>query len=466
MPQRVLFISTATNVFLTLLKVGGGMLTGSSGLLADGFHSLTDVIAMTVNYFGVRTSLRPANGLEAYDNYRKEITGIFIVSLILFVIGSGILVQNFIKLVAGISHAPGLAAGLIIFVAFAITCRLYSYTKREMKQFDSPGMTVNTEQIRLNILSTVAVFVGILGSLIGMKYLDAVAAIVVAIIIIYSAIDIIRKFHQETRAAQLTKAQIRAIKEQVARTDERLQVVRIKSMPIRKKVWVLLELARTTKSSPSVEMILTLKTNLLSELLSVDNVIIDLARGEAGQAAKIEVEDFRLELGWARNLLAVVLGMTFAVVMTFSAFGLSLYAREYTILIPADTRSLEGQVSRQLGRAPYFYIYRTDRKKGMFISNRLAVADPDIDHKTAKLFRDYCIEAVIVSNIGPYLFEHLQANGTALYEAEAGSSLARQLALYKESRLPTMTAPNVNVQFGLENYRFLEPWYDWRQQNP
>ena len=53
MPTRILLTSIVVNAALTVLKVAGGALTGSAGLVADGFHSLADVISMTVNYFGV-----------------------------------------------------------------------------------------------------------------------------------------------------------------------------------------------------------------------------------------------------------------------------------------------------------------------------------------------------------------------------------------------------------------------------
>ena len=117
MPTRILLISIATNIALTLLKVIGGLLAGSTGLVADGFHSLTDVIAMTINYFGMRISLKPADGLEAYDNYKREIVGTFVVSFALFLVGLFILVRSYIKLIAGIAHSPGLGAGLIVVVA-------------------------------------------------------------------------------------------------------------------------------------------------------------------------------------------------------------------------------------------------------------------------------------------------------------------------------------------------------------
>lgn len=458
---EILMISIGVNIALTLLKLVGGIMAGSAGLVADGFHSLTDVIAMTVNYFGMKTSLKPAHDLEAYNNYKKEIIGTFFVSFALFIIGLFILVQSYLKLTSGVVHSPGLGAGVIIIVAFVITCRLYLYSRRVSEQSDSPGLDINTEQIKLNILSTVAVFIGIAGSVFNMNYLDAAAAIFVSLIILYTSLDIIVKFLRELEQARLSRAQVDEIISLAAEASDKAQIMRIKTMIIRKKIWLLLELADSPMTSDELGAI---KSRLLSNLSYLDNVIVGVAQRRASGTLKVEIEDFGRELGTAKNYLSMAFAAILVLVACASASGISLVSRQYHVLIPADEAEASGLVSANLGRAPYFYIYRIDKEKGQFIHNRLARDPSEVDRKAARLFKNYSVEAIVTQNIGPHLLEELNAAGILVYHAEPGARIHLQIELFRQESLQQMTRPNVGARFGLKNYKLLSPWYNWQRR--
>jgi len=463
-PTRTLLISIVTNVALTLLKIAGGAFAGSTGLIADGFHSLTDVIAMTANYLGMKASLKPANGLEAYDNYKREILGTFAVSFALFIIGLFILVRSYCSLTAGIAHSPGLGAALIVVVAFAVTCWLYFYSRAGSAKSDSPGLAINTEQIKLNVLSTVAVLIGIVGSCFDMNYLDAVAAIVVSLIILYSSVHLIRVFLKETEQARLSKMQLDEIRTLVAETEGTLRLARIKTMVIRKKVWLLLELVDSPEAPLHRDLIQRLKCNLLAKLLYLDNVIVGAARLGAGKVMKIEIEDFGRELSAAKNCLSLALVVALVLTISASAFGVSLFSQEYHVLIPADALDVHSGVSPRLGRAPYFYVYRIDKERGHFIENGLAAAAGDIDYLATKQLREYSVEAVITRNVGPYVFEELKGAGISLYQPAPNVSIAGQIDEFRKGKLNRFTKPNVDVKFGLRNFRLLKPWYNWQKR--
>ena len=461
-PSKILLTSILTNIALTLLKVLGGLVAGSSGLVADGFHSLTDVIAMTANYFGMKISLQPANGLDAYDNYKKEILGTFIVSLALFIIGLFILVRSYVRLTTGIAHSPGLGAGLIVVVAFVITCWLYYYSRHESQQSHSPGLAVNTEQIRLNVLSTVAVLIGIGGGCFDMSWLDAVAAVVVALIIFYASVRIILAFLAEIEQARLTKKQVDEIAALVSETDADARIVRLKTMAIRKKTWLLLELADYPKRPVTPAAMERVKRALLANLLYLDNVIVGAGSLPDASEPHIEIEDFGRELTAARNFLTLGLVIVLGLAASASAFGVPVFSRECHVLLPAAVADVNGGVSRQLGRAPYFYIYRIDREAGRFIANPLAAAPADIDRSAAKLFIDYSVEAVIARNVGPYIFRALKEADIALYEAAPNLTIAQQIEQIRKGDLEMLAEPNVGVRFGLKNLRLLSPWYNWQ----
>jgi predicted Fe-Mo cluster-binding NifX family protein len=196
----------------------------------------------------------------------------------------------------------------------------------------------------------------------------------------------------------------------------------------------------------------------------LDNVIIGVVQLRKDNALKVEIEDFGRELGAAKNYLSFAFALSLIFVVCASAFGTSLMSRQYHVLIPANVPDAGGGVSAELGRSPYFYLYRVDKEKGQFLPNRLAFVRAEIDRDVARLFRNYSVEAIITRNIGPHLFEELNSAGVLIYRAEPKAPIHQQIERFRQGDLEQMTRPNVDVQFGLRNFRLLSPWYNWQRR--
>ena len=64
--------SVAASLFLTLLKLAGGLLTGSLGILAEAAHSGLDLVAAAMTWLAVRASGRPPDEEHNYGHQRFE----------------------------------------------------------------------------------------------------------------------------------------------------------------------------------------------------------------------------------------------------------------------------------------------------------------------------------------------------------------------------------------------------------
>ena len=446
------------------MKIVGGLVTGSSGLVADGFHSVTDVVSMSVNYCTMRMSLKPAQGLQAYENYKKEILGTLFVSCVLFLIGLVILVRSYIRLLSGVQRCPGLGSILIVVVAFAVTYWLYRYSRNHSCTSASFALAVNTEQIRLNVLSTAAVLVGIAGSFLDMNYLDVLAALAVALIILYSSVKLVFDLVHEAKGARLSGAQVAMLKKLVRESVPDSQIVKIRTMMVRKKIWLFLVLLGREDKPIIHPLTNRLKQRLLSELPFLDNVIVGINLTPPLRPSTIEVDNLGNELKLAKNYVSLGVMICLVLVISASALGFSLISREYRTLMPANAQNTLVLPSSTLARAPYFYIYRTDTGEGHFVKNPLVNHQGHLDHEIVKLFKHWCIEGVITSNVGPYVFEHLTKQGMILYSMDKDQPIAVNIQQLRTGNLDRVVKPTVNVKFGLRNFRFLKPWYNWQRQ--
>lgn len=64
--------SVIAAVFLTILKLVVGLITGSLGILAEAAHSLLDLVAAAITYLAVRVSGKPADQDHPYGYGKVE----------------------------------------------------------------------------------------------------------------------------------------------------------------------------------------------------------------------------------------------------------------------------------------------------------------------------------------------------------------------------------------------------------
>ncbi len=187
---RVTVTAAVVNVVLALAKLAAGAVAGSAALVADGMHSLSDLITDGIVLAGVRFARRPADESHNYGHGKIETLAAVAVGAVLLIAAGGILFEacKGIAVVArgGILGAPSPAALVVAVVSIAVKEALFRFTRAAGRQLDSPALMANAWHQRSDALSSVAVAVGVAGASLGgesWRVLDPVAASVVALLI-------------------------------------------------------------------------------------------------------------------------------------------------------------------------------------------------------------------------------------------------------------------------------------------
>jgi cation diffusion facilitator family transporter len=178
------YVGAAINVSQTLLKIGFGLLWQSSALIADGIHSLSDLLSDFLVIIAVRLGSREADYEHPYGHRRFETIATIILGLSLITIGGGI-AWSVMKRMEQPEHLPTpdvMSLGIVV-VSILINEWLYHYTKRIAKTTRSKLLLANAWHQRSDALSSVVVLIGIGAVLLGYPLADAIAAIVVALMV-------------------------------------------------------------------------------------------------------------------------------------------------------------------------------------------------------------------------------------------------------------------------------------------
>ncbi len=182
--QRSTWVSIFINLLLTFFQVTGGFFAHSQALMADGLHSLSDLLSDVLVLYANRHGNRHADANHPYGHARVETAATLILGVFLAALGVGLLVAAAMRL----QHPGTLQVvsplGLAIAV-FALIAKegMFRYMLAVALRVRSQMLVANAWHARSDAASSLVVVVGIVGNLLGYTFLDLVAAAVVGVMI-------------------------------------------------------------------------------------------------------------------------------------------------------------------------------------------------------------------------------------------------------------------------------------------
>ena len=182
--NRSTWISVATNLVLTVAQVVTGFIAGSQGLIADGLHSLSDLVADFVVLFAGHHSRRGADADHPYGHQRFENAASLILGALLLAVGLGMLWSAFRKLEAPETVPTVHIVALWVAIGALIAKEsLFRYMLAVAKRVKSGMLVANAWHARSDAASSLVVGIGIIGNLAGYPIFDPIAALIVGFMV-------------------------------------------------------------------------------------------------------------------------------------------------------------------------------------------------------------------------------------------------------------------------------------------
>ncbi|MEN9449979.1 MAG: cation efflux family protein [Pseudomonadota bacterium] len=178
------------NILLAGLKIVFGVIGHSHGLLADGIHSLSDLIVDSVVIIAAKFGNKAADEDHPYGHGRIETAATVLLALILAIAAFAIIINAFITITA--TQVNTVPAQIVLWIALSsvvLNELLYFWTKHIANRIKSRLLMTNAWHHRSDSFSSIAVALGVIGAWLGFPKLDAVAAIIVGLMILKIAWD-------------------------------------------------------------------------------------------------------------------------------------------------------------------------------------------------------------------------------------------------------------------------------------
>ena len=188
-------LSVISNTALVILKLVAGIISGSVSIISEAIHSSLDLVAAIIAFFSVKMSDNPPDSKHPYGHGKIENMSGVIEALLIFVAAGWIIWEAVKKMIGGEIELELIGAGIAVMVISAVTNTIVSKKLYKVaKETNSIALEADALHLKTDVYTSLGVAAGLaLIMLTGVKWLDPVVAIIVALFILYESYKLLKR---------------------------------------------------------------------------------------------------------------------------------------------------------------------------------------------------------------------------------------------------------------------------------
>ena len=270
--KKISLYSIGINLLLSIIKIVGGIVSGSAALTADGVHSLSDLAASLSVYAGIVISNKKSD-LFPHGLYKVENLVALVSAFAIFFAGYEIAKDVLFEETTPIKSL-WVAMG-VIGTTIVITYLYSRWEKKMAIELNSPSLMADAEHIKTDFYTALVVFVGVLGQYFNYPIVEKIAVVIVVYFIFHSGFEILKEAIKVLLDASLDHDSIEEIKAILAANDKIKAVNKVTGRNAGSFQFVQLDLSLYTDSLREAhEIAHELEDEIKSKMPFVEKVVI------------------------------------------------------------------------------------------------------------------------------------------------------------------------------------------------
>ena len=214
-------LSVISNVSLLLIKLIAGIISGSVSIISEAIHSSLDLVAALIAFFSVKISDNPPDSKHPYGHGKIENISGVIEALLIFLAAGWIIWEAVKKMLGENIQLELIGAGVAVMVISAVTNAIVSKKLYKVaKETNSIALEADALHLRTDVYTSLGVAAGpALIMLTGMKWLDPIIAIIVALFILFESYKLLKRAFLPLLDTAWTDEDIANIEERLKNLD-------------------------------------------------------------------------------------------------------------------------------------------------------------------------------------------------------------------------------------------------------
>jgi cation diffusion facilitator family transporter len=190
--EKGAIVSILSYIFLATAKLLIGVWGDSNALFADGLNNFTDIIGSLVVFIGLRIARKPIDKNHAYGHWKIETVASMITSFIMLLIGLEVLGDAIEKVMHKTYSKPDPLTALVGIISALIMIFVYFYNRTLAEKVHSSALYAAAKDNLSDAYTSIGTTVAILATVFKFPLLDTIAAIIIAILVLITALEIFK----------------------------------------------------------------------------------------------------------------------------------------------------------------------------------------------------------------------------------------------------------------------------------
>ena len=188
--ERAAGLSILVSFLLSLAKAIIGYVAGSIVLITDAVHSGADSITSFASWFGLKVAQKKPTEKFPYGYYKAENLATLIVSVFIFYASINLMIEGYSKLFTLPVLERPYEALAIALVSSATSYFLSRYMKKVGEKINSQSLIANAQERKVDILSSMIVFVAILLTFYKIPHVEGAVTILISLLALKVGFDV------------------------------------------------------------------------------------------------------------------------------------------------------------------------------------------------------------------------------------------------------------------------------------
>ncbi len=192
--KRVLWTIFFLNIIVAAAKYLYGLYSGSTSMQADGIHSIFDALGNLVGLVGIGIASRPADESHPYGHAKFETYASLVIGLFLLLAAGEVGMSALAKLRTqdfSISVMP--ASFLVMICTLILNIFVALFERKRGNELGSDILQADASHTLSDVMVSLGVIVGLIFSAVGFPVADPIVALLVMIMILYTAVDVFKR---------------------------------------------------------------------------------------------------------------------------------------------------------------------------------------------------------------------------------------------------------------------------------
>lgn len=191
--RRATYLSLITNIFLFVIKGIVGIFSNSIAVISDAINSLNDIIASAAILYGVKVSLKNPDEEHQFGHNAAQPIAVFLIAIFAGVVGIEVIKASIDRILNPYITHINPEVYIVLLITIIIKLILMRYQSKIGNEYKSPGLRASAVDSLNDVLASSLSIIGVVGVQLGLRYIDGIAGILIALFIFRSGYKVAKE---------------------------------------------------------------------------------------------------------------------------------------------------------------------------------------------------------------------------------------------------------------------------------